>query len=247
MVLENHIRKGKKFIPPLLAMATPLQETRWHVERLPEFFWLGFITQRVGVKNTLELAYEMDMAISRTIKEMRGAGPVFRSYALSEHLSCTDDERSRITSAHANSAWLKALTPHLSDMAIVWNDLPLAYLVPPPTTSPDKDLVREVKALLGKCSHRHDKDALIIQANVVALEGRTGKMPFAYGLNIPDLNAIFDYPETEDSHHAAGFAVTTCGSLMLRPPSEEPDLRWRSAFWNACFRLDGCEYRQIYE
>ena len=54
-----------------------------------------------------------------------------------------------------------------------------------------------------------------MQATTVALECRTEKLFIAEGLDIPDLNTIFDYPDTEESQHAAGFVVTTCGGMIL--------------------------------
>jgi len=83
-----------------------------------------------------------------------------------------------------------------------------------------------------------------IQATTVALECRTGHMSFAQGLAIPDLNAVVDYPATEESRHAAGFVVATCGQTILsrNDPDEPMEFSWQRLFWNCCYRLEPCEY-----
>ena len=242
MVLEDHRRRGRKLIPPMLEL--PMQQTLWHVERLPELFWLAFLGNRIGDGPTLELAYEMAVDIESTIKRLRGNDKAFRAYLPSEHLSCSDCEREQVLVDHSESAWLRELRPHLADMTTVWHDLPFSYLISLSGDGPNPEIVSEIKHLLQECCHRHDKRALIIQATMVALEFRTEKMFIAQGLEIPDLNAIFDYPETEESQHAAGFVVTTCGGTILHRngPTNRPDFTWQRSFWNTCFRLEPCEH-----
>jgi hypothetical protein len=241
MVLEDHKRRGRKFFPPMFDM---LQETRWHVERLPELFWLAFLSNRVGDRQALELAYEMAVDIESTIKRLRANEQAFRAYLPSEHMSCSEVEREQILADHREANWFSELRPHFSDMAAVWPDLPFTYLAFSDIGEPSAALVSEVKSLLHACFHRHDKRALVIQATTVALECRTKKMFFAHGLDIPDLNAVFDYPDTDESQHAAGFVVTTCGGIILHRNGldEEPDSSWQRSFWNSCYRLEPCEY-----
>ena len=102
-------------------------------------------------------------------------------------------------------------------------------------------LVAEIKDLLRRSYDRHDKLALIIQATTVALELRSGHLLIAKDMEIPDLNSIFDYPNSEESKHAAGFVVTTCGNLtgMMAErirDTETPPFRWQRYFWNCCFQ-----------
>ncbi|UUO08691.1 hypothetical protein M4951_10310 [Blastopirellula sp. J2-11] len=241
MVLEDHQRRGRMLVPPMFDM--PLQETRWHVERLPELFWLAFVGKRLGDRQVLELAYEMAVDVEATIKRVRKDDKAFRAYFPSEHMSCSESERKQVVADHSNAKWLRELRPHFAEMAAVWNGLPFRYLASD-IDEPTDDLILEIKGILQECSHRHDKRALVIQATIVALEFRTEKMFVAQGLDIPDLNAVFDYPETEESQHAAGFVVTTCGQTILcrKGPDEAPDFSWQRSFWNVCYRLEPCEY-----
>ena len=243
MVLKDHVRRGKKFIPRMHDL--PVRETVWHMERLPELFWLAFVVNRLDARATLELAYEMAVDIESTVKRMRSDKKAFRAYWLSEHNSCSDNEREQIVTDHGDSNWLRELEPHFVDMTLLWPDLPVSYLISPTddrTTIPE--IVGEVKDLLRHCSYRYDKRALVIQAMTVALESRTRHLFFPRDLDIPDLNAVFNYPNTEESRHAAGFVVTSCGAMTLcrSGPNGEPDFQWQRSFWNSCFRQEPCEY-----
>lgn len=243
MVLEDHVKRGKKRIPPLLAMNPSPQQSQWLIERLPELFWLGFVASRLGNQETLELAGEMARGIESTIKRTRGTDKPFRAYLPTEHFSCTDYERQTIVAEHQDSRWFRRLIPLFATMTGVWAEFPFQYLVNT-TQQPSAELTLTVKQILQESLNRHDRLALFMQATTVALEIQLNHLFFAKGLHIPDLNAIFDYPNTEESEHAAGFVVATSAQLVLfRNLSEEPrDVRWARAFWNGCYRLEGCEY-----
>jgi len=219
----------------------PLQQTVWHIERLPELFWLAFVSRRIGYSATLELAYRMALDIESTVHRVRGNDMAFRAYLPSEHNSCSDREKEQIFADHRNSDWLGELQLHLLDMLGIWAELPFRYLLPTRMSdSKNPKIASEVKAIIGDCSDRHDKLALIVQAMLFSLECRTEKLFFAPGLDIPDLNAVFDYPNTDESKHAAGFIVASCGGIVLHrgAPQEELDFTWQRSFWNACFRLE---------
>jgi hypothetical protein len=244
MVLEDHVRKGKKLIPPLLAMDSPVESTTWHVERLPELFWIALLTARVGPEEAFNLVLQMAQGIQATIERARNGAAPIRSYFMSEHLSFSSAERQQVVDEHRDSEWLHALRPHFDDLAAVWPGLPARYLSAGEPTKGLIGLVEEVKAIVGQCLHRHDRLALIAQTTVVAAEASSGHLMFAQGLTIPDLNAIFDYPNSDESRHAAGFVVTTCSSIILLPhgPNSPPVFTWPRQFWNRCYRLQPCEH-----
>jgi hypothetical protein len=246
MVLNDHVRKGKKLVPRLIAEGFSLEETRWHVDRLPELFWLGFVAGRVGNLQACDIAHEMAKGIEATVNRMRGNSKAVRAYAMSEHLAFTAAERSQIVRDHKDSNWLMALGPSLSALSAIWPDFPARYLAKSTRTTKKelRSLVDEIKALLGQSLHRHDKLSLNIQAIALATEMRSGHLYFAKGLDIPDLNAVFDYPKTDESQKAAGFIVTACSSMIMLQIEglDIPRFKWQRLFWNTCYGLQRCEY-----
>lgn len=244
MVLEDHKRKGKTFIPPLLADGVPLRETFWHMERLPEIFWIAVIIERLGLEVALERVFELTQAIQATISRLRESDKVVRPYLTSSHMDFSRVEREAILDEHREADWLKTLNALIADLVVVWPQFPLAYLAVTESSAELDVLVKEVKKQIGCCLDRHDELALHVQAIVVATELRAGNTKLPKGLGIPDLNALFEYPESEESQHAAGFVVTSCNSIVSGPPNtgEDGDASWPRTFWNRCYKLDSCEY-----
>jgi hypothetical protein len=214
------------------------------MERLPDLFWLAFVSNRLGDQKTCDVVFEMATSIESTIHRARGNQIAFRAYVLSEHLSCTPHERDLVASGHQDANWAQTLAPHIRDMAVVWPELPIGYLASPDNRSTVPEIVLEVKNLLGRCQDRHENLAIRIQSIAVSLELRTGHLKLPRGLEIPDLNTIPEYPETEESRKAAGFIVSTCTSLLLcRTGGDKTNtFRWPRMFWNSCFNQGTCEH-----
>jgi hypothetical protein len=247
MVLGDHIRKGKHLVPPAIAAGLPLQETTWHMERLPDLFWLGFIAGRVGRRSASDLAQDMAYGIEATINRVRGDKKAVRAYIISEHLGFTAEERDQIIADHEQSAWLKALSPHLKAQASIWPEFPARYLVnkgKSNTKAAVSSLIEEIRSLLGQCMYRHDSLSLSMQAIALMTEMRSGHLYINEGLSIPDLNAVFDYPNTEESKHAAGFIVASCNAMIMgrNGPFTASDYAWPRHFWNSCYHLQPCEH-----
>jgi hypothetical protein len=243
MVLEDHVRKGRKLIPPMLAMNAPLKETNWHVERMPEFFWIALLINRIGLKITLDLVKQMTQAIQSTISRLRNTEIAIRAYIISEHNTFSAEEKQEIVIEHGDSNWLCTLRPHIADLSSIWPDIPIGYLSFNNSLAKGSDLLDEISNVIEICSYRHEKLALHVQTIVVQTELETGHLKIANRLPIPDLNAIFDYPHTDESQHAAGFVVTTCNCLIMhRHGLIDLPFTWQRSFWNRCYNLQSCKY-----
>ena len=178
MALSEYVRRGKKLVPPIMAMATPIRETNWQVQRLPEIFWIAFLIGRLGPKAAFEYMCEMTKAVQATLNRSRNETRAVRAYLLSEHVSMTDNERRLILNEHREATWLRAFGPNISDMSAIWPDLPTHYLRRDGANGVVNrvETIGEVKALLAQCADRHDKLALIVQASIVAAELECGHL-----------------------------------------------------------------------
>jgi len=243
MVLEDHVSRGKKRIPKLLAGPIPFQDTTWHTERLPELFWLAIALNRLSYRDVLERSFEMANEIDLSLRQIRGNEVVTRALLMSEHLALSVSEKQRLFTTHNNAPWMLAFSPIFADLKLIWPEVPVAYLAPNPANKSIDELTAEVRELLSATMDRNDGLAIAIQSVAVMTEIRTGHLMFLNGVEPPDLNAVFDYPETEASQHAAGFIKVNCTSMIFRGRDKNKcDFDWQRMFWNGCFKLQGCEY-----
>lgn len=241
MALDDHVKRGKKLLPPMIAAGHPIELANWPLDRVPEFFWLALMVERFGRRETLDLATRMSKAIHSTINKARSEFKVIRAYLLSEHREFTEAERKKIMSASRRSKWFQAISPFIAELLVIWPELPAGYLATKESRPDKAKLTKEIKDVLGRFSHRHDELAAVVQAIVAIAEIRSGHVSKAQGLAWPNLDAIIDDPTSDEAKYVAGFAVVTCGQLN-RFGREAPDLIWNRSFWNCCYRLQPCEY-----
>jgi hypothetical protein len=72
---------------------------------------------------------------------------------------------------------------------------------------------------------RHSHRSLVIQAVAVIVELKSGNMKIPMDMDIPDLNKVVDYPDTDEACNAAGFVVTNCQIICMAPFQESCTLR----------------------
>jgi hypothetical protein len=241
MALDDHVKRGKKLIPPMMAAGHPLELGNWPLDRVPEFFWLALMVERFGRRETLDLVTRMSKAIHSTINKTRAEFTIIRAYLLSEHQNLTETERKTILSTSRRSKWFQAISPFIADLSVIWPELPAGYLAANKSRADKTELTKEVKDVLGRFLYRHDELADVVQAIVAIAEIRSGHVSIAQGLEWPNFDAIIDDPKSDEAKHAAGFAVATCSQLN-RLGREVPDFSWNRRFWNCCYRLQPCEY-----
>ena len=104
--------------------------------------------------------------------------------------------------------------------------------------------VKILKSLLKKTIDSHSKTSLLIQSIDVAVELRSGNTVIREGENVPDLNAVVDYPNTKESKNAAGFIISFECSFLAAGflNNKQHDMTWQKQFWDTCYRLEPCEF-----
>lgn len=102
--------------------------------------------------------------------------------------------------------------------------------------------VAELRDVVWQSFQRHNELALITQATVVSTAISIGRLRLFNGMKIPELNAIFDYPKTDESQRAAGFVVTSCNAMVhCVGMGAQINHTWPRMFWNACYNLQPCD------
>jgi hypothetical protein len=241
MALDDHVKRGKKLLPPIMAAGHPIELGNWPLDRVPEFFWLALMVERFGRRETLDCVTRMTKAIHSTINNIRSEFTVIRAYLLSEHQNFSETERKKLVSVSRRSKWFQRISPFVAELLVIWPELPAGYLAIKKSPSDKAKLTEEIKNVLSRFLYRHDELADLVQAIVAIAEIRSGHVGIAQGLEWPNFDAIIDDPGSDEAKHAAGFAVATCSQLN-RFGRDMHDLSWNRSFWNRCYRLQPCEY-----
>lgn len=241
MVLDDHTRRGKKLLPPLLAADHPVRESSWHVERLPHLILLALYLESNPLPIAIETFLEMNISYSSILREFRG-GKIFRPIRMGEHSTLEQFEKEAINQRSDGAAWRSSIDSVLNMISSLFVGHPMAYLSKTDAAGCVHSRAKNVKVLkdlLERTTDRHSKSALLIQTVVIATELQSGNMKVPKGLNVPELSAVLEYPNTEESRKAAGFIVTAAQSVVT---GMTLDLTWPREFWQTCYHIEPCEF-----
>ena len=232
-------------MPPLLAIGVSVHGSLWHIERLPQFILLALYLEDNSLANAIDTFFQMNVSYASILKDFRG-DRVFRPIRMGEHLTLNEYEKQAIKRRSEGAVWRSNINPYLNKISSVLIANPMDYLFSPDTSTHNSnrdDNVKMLKSLLIKTVDSHSKASLFIQGVAVAVELRSGNTKICEGVDIPDLNAVIDYPNTEESKGAAGYIVASSSFFIaMEMDKGQLDMAWQRQFWDTCYRLEPCEF-----
>lgn len=234
-VLSDHFRKGKRLIPPLMRMGN-IEETSFKDSKIPELVWISAIFNRAEDKEAVDGIIEFQVACVEAI----GSDDAPHLSFLSNFSRLSDTQRENILQNERCQKTFPFLHRHLWHQHAIFEAYPLSFIFP---DSPDYDRASALERL------RVDVDALLdrytvhstkVQTTAVVAMMATGKMFIHERIDLPDPNAIFTSPGSNEAKRVASFARATlnAGSSVLEAKPEAE--RWISDFWARCFVLEEC-------
>lgn len=247
MALKDHIKRGKKLLPKLLAGNFIVHGTSWQIERLPQFILLALYLEDNSLADAIDIFFQMNVSYDSILKDFRG-DKIFRPFRMGEHLVLDEHEKQEIKQRSEGATWRYSIDSYLNKISSLFISNPMGYLLKASTNTHNSkcnDNIKTLKSLLTKTGDRRSKSSLFIQAVVVAVELRSGHTKICDGVDLPDLNAVVDYPNTEESENAAGFIVVHANSIATGMNPMNPgqlDMTWQRQFWDSCYRLEPCEF-----
>jgi hypothetical protein len=117
MVLGDHVTKGKKLLPPMMAAGHHIELGECMLDRVPEFFWLAMLVNRIGLKAASEHVVAMSKTIQSTLSRLRRDKKVFRAHLFCEHSRLTKEER--ISIARTCAKWTVPIKPLIGELKTV--------------------------------------------------------------------------------------------------------------------------------
>lgn len=235
-VLADHHRQGKRLIPPLMRIAN-IAETSFRDSKIPELVWMSAIFNRATDKSAVDGIVEFLIACQEGISE---DGAPHLSF-LSNFSRLSEAQRQKILDCEKCQRRIPFLQQHLWHHNALFETYPLAFIFPDRPEYDHPSAIERLKLDVDALLDRYSSHATKVQTTAVFAMMATGKMLIHEGIDLPDPNAIFTSPGSDEAKRVASFvrATLNAGSDLLEEQAVSE--RWISEFWAKCFVLEGCK------
>lgn len=237
-VLADHLRRSKKFIPPLMQLPG-MMEVNYINEGLPELVWIGLLNSWHGYKRGVEFATEL----GKIAFKHRGTDKHI-NFSLASAYDVLDVEAKRqIVHDSGASGILDPIRTAIAPLVVLYEGCPLAFLGPPEAARDRDALVGEIRTVVGSLFDKYETPGLVPLACVMYIRSVNGGLYFPKGMAIPNLNALVNEPESEEAKQAGSFvrAYAMC-DLMVTKEGRTTD--WPQSFWNQGLVIDNCRLHE---
>lgn len=242
-VLAGHTREGKLFKTPLSDL--PLEETSWVKQTLPELLWIGLLQETYGLRRGVDLS----LALAEAATQAKSSTPGLLWFAAtSSYATLEENEWRKVYRLLESSDKLNDLARALTPLVHFYPECPYVRLftqTPHQPSNKDQPL-SELKDLLDSLYDKQERVATLVQATAAYLALATQKVALAEGISLGNVEAVKDFPHTEESQKVAASVRAMC-NFLIGMTLNEFDSGWARYFWNRGFELERCEYELPYE
>ena len=243
-VLTDHHQVGKRFLPPFLHQGGSLTEVRWIDCILPELFWLGILNDYYGLRDGTRLA----LALAQVADKIYFTDKKILFASTTAYSELTEQQKNEVVNAIRASGELELLKKALLPLVAYYPECPLSFLFNTKIPRIEDSMTRlyKLKEILASLFDKWDRPAMLIQANAFYISSSTDLMLFMKDVELPNLEAIIEFPSTEESREAAAIIrATTIGLFGESHYIKQSPWPWY--FWNRGLELGPCEYSGEYE
>ena len=219
-----------------------LQETSFIDELLPSLIWMSALYLRCDGRLATKIIVEFIKDAEAIFIEERPQ-PL---HEIGNFTLLSKEQKRAIYDVVKNKDYFETLLDNLEHQHHILKGYPLNFLFEDHIYAVDKTeaidmLSEDVKILLD----RHSSIATKVQVTAVYTTLETGRLKISNSIELPDFNAVFTKPDSEEANRAAAFARANMnGSIgMFRQDNDELNIKahsWVKDFWAQTFKLSGC-------
>ncbi len=228
-ILTDYKKVKNTLITPMNQMAN-IEKTSWEDSIMPEFIWIALLIKNIGFsKKTVEIIEKISDFIRANFSNKRV-------------LTCSDFYQvdSYIKQSFTeifSTEDIQKLTLSFGSFVYFFPDFPLSFLIPKESVQEYDHSLISIKELMREFIDKRSILSTQVLAMAVYCLSLQGKLYFGKNL-APNLDAIRDYPNTEESRKSA--ASLRAMSFML-VSNEDKQKNWCDEFWDRSCKLDECE------
>lgn len=242
-VLKDHKQKGKILTPPMVtAFSDRLAFTKWSND-LPNLVWIGLLFDGLGEKRAVHIC-ENFVSI---VKNILGNNDRKALCFISEYSNIEKEYIKQIKESLSEKNILNELQTSLYPLVSLYKKCPLRFLYSKNDLEKSKiDFDKSIsimKRVVKNTLDRRGREAMLVQTTAVYIMGITEKLAFVRGQSIGNIEAIIDYPDTEESRKVA--SGVRAGLGVMRAMFEKSEaIEWCTYFWNHGYEISICELQK---
>jgi hypothetical protein len=234
-VLKDHFREGARFIPPGGQLG--FTEISYIHQILPEIVWMGLINEELGLKEGIEFSKNIAILAKESINSK-----VHYNFAITSSYENFNGESSEIFKIKLDKVnLLKPLNTYLKPLLTLYKGVPFEFLKIETDVEENLSLIEKMKIAISKNYDKYGTPALILQANVVYIRGILGGLHLPKDMEVPNIDALINDPESEEAKRVGGF-VRVSAMMELMPMGKIPPNKWSKSFWNQGYLIDKCDF-----
>lgn len=233
-VLGDHQRVGKRLVPPFLARLGELHETSWTKSMVPEILWVALLQRDLGWQRGAVEAVEIGL----TAHSLRGRSDGWFGLT-SPYSSLTGRDQTIVCDRLKQSGHLTTLQRILAPLVATYPECPLAFLCEGFAIRRRRSFMPHLRELVAQLLDKGEIQSLRAIAGVLEVASRAGALHVFEGIELANLAALDEYPETEASQRVAA------SLRSIAPIFEQDGIRgtvhpWAEYFWNRSIEIDPC-------
>jgi len=235
-ILDDHQRKGKILTPPLLSIGTFI-ETAWIDYAVPEFVWILLLIEKYGARDgsLLSLRYLSILDHYLTSKTKNGAATSILSF------SCllSELERKEILAEMDKALILEKFKKAFLPFIELYPECPINFI----NTEKNIQLqnreqyIMQYKKSLDDFLDKTSIKSSLVMANVIGFLTSVNRFHITKDSKTPQLDEIFNYPETEESKHLASFLRSSISMCFNVEWGYNRSNNWINYFWNQSLKI----------
>jgi len=236
-MLSGYTRKGKRFIPPIFRLPGVV-ETNYREEKIPELFWVSSLFLQASDHQAIETVIQFVKACEDRLGKDSTKPLVF----MSNFHSLNQEQIADLMADPRCQEIFPILGQFLGHHTRLLENYPLRPLVPLVSdANKDGSDVEQLKSDVGELLDRRSHHATKVQAAALGSLMATGRMHISRHITVPDLNAIFVSPGSEEAEKAAGFVRSSLNAGSGFYVDSDVSASWRKSFWSQTYGLLPCE------
>jgi hypothetical protein len=228
-VLNDHQQYGTEFVPSFVDnFGDTLQYTNWQYKMLPDFVWIALLLDEHNSQEVIDIV----TTCSETAVDI-GEQPSY--ILLSTYDTLSEDEIQSLKQS-LDEKLLKKLKKTLGPLCFYYPTFPLSPLFDDVDID-EGDALKQLQRVVDKCYDRNSRTAVLAQAVYVTTMIKQGRMKLPPDFDVDNINAVVDYPNTDESRKA-GSTVRAMTKSMAGIDSD--DSNWPERFWENGFEIGEC-------